>query len=120
MWSRSLWLIDHGGLPVFSPQLADVSRRRCTRRFQRYTCHVLLKKATALEEAEGHLRTRLIPEVIREILDLIPDEWLIEASDDLSPDQKRMAYQTYLTTDRETGSLTKEAEDATSWSMNMP
>ena len=112
MWSRSLWLIDHGACLYFHHNW-QTWQEAVHKTFPAIHHHVLLKKATALEEAEGHLRTRLIPEVIREILDIIPDEWLIEASDDLSPDQKRMAYQTYLTTRIERlDLLTKEAEDA--------
>lgn len=112
IWSRSLWLIDHGACLYFH-HTWDRWEEAVQKTFPAIKDHVLLNKATALEEAEARLRARISPEVIREILEWIPDEWLIEASDDLSPDQKRVAYETYLTTRiGRLDLLTKQAEDA--------
>jgi hypothetical protein len=44
---------------------------------------------------------------------VIPDDWLLEASDDFSPAEKRAIYTTYLKTRlANIDKLTKEAEDA--------
>ena len=58
--------------------------------------HVLLPVATALLEADRHLKPKLSTAVLQDIVKLIPDSWL---NDDLSfPDTAthRAAYLNYL------------------------
>jgi hypothetical protein len=52
-------------------------------------------------------------DTIEEIVNIIPEDWLIHESDDLSPQEMRTAYISYLQAKLAmVDSLVKEAEDA--------
>jgi hypothetical protein len=88
-WHRRAWLIDHGAALYFHHGSGDW-RERGADPFPQIKDHVLLPFAAALEEADVKSAARLTPEVLRDIVALVPDEWL-EA-----PTQ-RAAYVEYLT-----------------------
>jgi hypothetical protein len=58
--------------------------------------HVLLPYAHALQDVDGQMTARLTPDMLKNIVDLIPDAWLVE--DPLFSDraQHRTAYLEYL------------------------
>ncbi|MBX6342184.1 MAG: aminotransferase class I and II, partial [Thermomicrobiaceae bacterium] len=57
--------------------------------------HVLLPHAAALAEVDADLGARLTPALIRHVVDLVPDAWLLDpAFPDL--ERHRDAYVTYL------------------------
>jgi hypothetical protein len=88
MWHGDLWLIDHGATLYFHhnwPRAAAVVHRA-----YKSDDHVLAPYATALDEAGAWLSARLTAELITEVLDLVPDEWLLDA------DGTRDAYLAHL------------------------
>ena len=73
---------------------------------------MLLQKATQLTEAANEIMSLLRVEKIEEIVSRIPEDWLIDASDSLSPDEMRMAYIEFIIGRLEKiDLLVKEAED---------
>jgi hypothetical protein len=87
-WHKSLYLIDHGASLYFHhnwPSAAQITASP----FAAIRDHVLLRWATAIEDADSRLRPKLSQDVIAGVLDLVPDNWLAEAS-------ARPAYQSWL------------------------
>jgi hypothetical protein len=90
LWHRELWLIDHGAALYAHHGVGDfVKRNRDT--FPQVKEHVLLPWADALEEADAELSARLTPEVVRGIVERIPDAWL-----EGDAAARRSAYTSYL------------------------
>lgn len=96
MWNRELWLIDHGASLYFhhsgkDPQMAAADP------FPFIRTHVLLPYADRMREADKLMRQAITPRTLNKIVDLIPDEWLIEEGDTSSPSDKRKIYKQFLT-----------------------
>ncbi len=94
-WHRRLMLIDHGASLYFH-HIDARYRERSRNSFTAIKNHVLLPVASVLQEADHLLKQRLSPEVVRQIIGMIPDSWL--ESDSLFPNQgaHRAAYLDYL------------------------
>ena len=97
MWHKELWLIDHGASLYFhhSDQPWEEQSKRP---FAPIKDHVLLPQASELTAVDAEFRAKLTPRHIREIVALIPDEWLINEGDDLSATGQRGVYVQFLTT----------------------
>lgn len=95
-WQSDLWLIDHGACLYFHHNWPNWERY-LGRPFPNIKDHVLLPRATDLPAAARRLGTQLSASVIEDIVASIPDEWLEEESDTLSPATKRAAYRQFLT-----------------------
>jgi hypothetical protein len=75
--------------------------------------HVLLAKANHLPEASGDIRAAIDEAKIAEIISTIPEEWLMEEDMELTPGEKRSAYQEFLNAKLDKiDVLAKEALDA--------
>jgi hypothetical protein len=77
MWHRAPWLIDHGSSLYFhhSPGWAnDAARARDP--FAPIKSHVLLHLASRMQQEDEHLASLLTPDVIGDIVALVPDDWL--------------------------------------------
>ncbi len=112
IWNRELWLIDHGASLYFHHNWKNWESH-LSRSFPNIKDHVLLSRASELEKAAAEVKTRLNEGVIREIIDSIPEDWLMEEGSALSPEEKRAAYTTFLTTKlSRIELLAKEAADA--------
>ena len=74
MWHQKLWLIDHGAALYF--QHGWDGSDRSADPFPLVKNHVLLRFASALGEVDGPMAASLTPERIREIVALVPEEWL--------------------------------------------
>ena len=59
--------------------------------------HILLRFASVLPEADAALAARLTPAVIRDIVELVPDDWLAADRNFDSPRATRAAYVHHLT-----------------------
>jgi hypothetical protein len=95
-WHRKLWLIDHGAALYFHHDWANYLERSQSR-FPQIKDHVLLPAASLLEETDAKLCPRVMPELIQEILSLIPDEWLNPESRFAGgAHEHRAAYAEYL------------------------
>lgn len=87
MWHRAPWLIDHGSSLYFhhSPGWeAEPARARAA--FPAIREHVLLGAASQIAEQDAAMAAALTPDVIDEILALVPAEWPID----------RAAYRRYF------------------------
>lgn len=111
-WKRELWLIDHGASLYFHHNWKNWENY-LSRTFPKIKDHVLLKKANRLEEAVSEIKALLNVDIINDIVAAIPDDWLVEASDTMLPDEKRTAYVQFLTAKlANIEILAKEAADA--------
>ncbi len=95
VWQNGLWLIDHGSALYFHHDWRNYAERSTTP-FPPIRDHVLLPFASELEEAEARLKPRLTPEILRAIVDLIPEEWLEGESAFTTRAEHRQAYLTFL------------------------
>lgn len=95
MWKSELWLIDHGAAFYFHNSWAGW-KDRAAKPFPLVKDHVLLPQASELEAADALCKPLLTPELVQEIVGLIPEEWINE--DDEFPDKaaQRQAYAQYL------------------------
>lgn len=111
-WNRELWLIDHGASLYFHHNWKNW-RNYLTRTFPKIKDHVLLGRANHLDEAAKDISEALNEEKIQEIVSVIPEDWLTEASMDLSAEEKRLAYREFLCAKLNMiDLLVKEASDA--------
>jgi len=93
-WNKEIWLIDHGATLYFHHSWNDW--KDADKPFPFVKDHALLFKASMLEEADLQYRSMLTGEDIREIVSLIPDEWLDNNSPFHSNDEHRKAYIHFL------------------------
>jgi hypothetical protein len=75
MWHRRLTLIDHGAALYFHHSWDDRTDRSQDP-FTRAKDHVLLQFASAIGAVDLVMMERITPEVIRDIVALIPETWL--------------------------------------------
>src|SRR6195952_2289524 len=87
IWHKELWLIDHGAALYFHHSWHNW-QEQALRPFVQVKDHVLLAYASELETADVELKAILTPQVIRDIVSLIPDVW-IEQEWEESPDEVR-------------------------------
>jgi hypothetical protein len=93
-WHKELWLIDHGASLYFHHawQFWDSPEKP----FPNIKNHVLLPKASKLNEVNDDFKKRITPARIREILEAIPNEWLLYDAPFENEEQHREAYATYF------------------------
>ena len=94
MWHRKLWLIDHGAAFYF--QHGWDGSDRAADAFPLIRNHVLLRSASALEEADAGLSSILTPETLREIVEQLPEAWLAGPGAFGAPASLREAYASHL------------------------
>jgi hypothetical protein len=73
-WHKNLWLIDHGAA-LFYHHNADTFLSNSRNPFRQIKDHILLPFAGEIAKADIEASAKLTPEILREIVDLIPDEW---------------------------------------------
>jgi hypothetical protein len=95
MWHKQLWLIDHGAALYFHHTWNNYLERS-REPFLLIKDHVLLPFAASLKEADIQMSERLTPEIIGNIVDLIPDSWLVGSSTFSGNQQHQEAYLEYL------------------------
>ncbi|WP_416443177.1 HipA family kinase [Leeuwenhoekiella sp. A16] len=111
-WNHELWVIDNGASFYFHHDWKNWENH-LTRTFPLIKDHVLLQKATHLEEASKEIQNFISAEIIKEIILNIPEEWLISESDSMTPEEMRAAYIQFINTRlSKIDLLVKEAEDA--------
>ncbi len=94
-WQKELWLIDHGAALYFHHNWAN-AQAKATQPFLQIKDHVLLRSATALPEAAALFTGIITPEKIKEIVDLVPDEWLSTEPFFENTGLHRQAYRQFL------------------------
>lgn len=96
IWHNELWLIDHGASLYFHHSWRDPAEA-ARDPFPFIERHVLLPYASRLEEADKLMRQAITPRTLNKIVDMIPAEWLEEEGSDLTAEDRREGYRTYLT-----------------------
>lgn len=96
IWHKELWLIDHGAALYFHHSW-DNWEEQVLKPFVQIKDHVLLNKATQIEEIDSTYKALFTAENIKPILDVIPDEWLIDGVRELSAEDVRKVYVEFLT-----------------------
>lgn len=95
-WHGDLWLIDHGAALYFAHSW-DRAGDAATREYTQVADHVLLSAAGSLEAAHAELAPRLPPDVVRQAVAAVPDEWLLDDDERFAgPDDVRAAYAAVL------------------------
>ena len=111
-WQNELWLIDHGASLYFHHNWGTWETH-LDRTFPSIKDHVLLERANHIEEAATTIKAVINKALIKDIVSLIPEDWLIDDSTELSPTEMRAAYLTFLCSKLEKiDLLVKEAADA--------
>lgn len=95
MWHNELWLIDHGASLYFH-HAWDNWEEQLAKPFVQIKDHVLLRYASQVEEVDRAYRSLFTEENIRNVLDLIPDEWLVDESRELDAEAARAVYLSFL------------------------
>lgn len=112
MWHKQLWLIDHGAAFYFHHGWQNPLEQGM-RPFTQVKDHVLLPLASELEAVDAEFRARLSPEILRSIVSLIPDEWLLGDAPFETAEEHRQAYIHFLETRlANTQAFIKEAQHA--------
>ena len=94
IWHKELWLIDHGASLYFHHSWNNWEQQ-ARKPFKLIKDHVLLKEATKMEAADELFKKMITPELIDNIVDLIPDDWLKDSPFN-TLDEHRNAYRSYL------------------------
>lgn len=97
MWHRELWLIDHGASLYFHHSWQNWEEQ-ARRPFVQVKDHVLLPHASQLDQVDKEFRSVLTKDLIRSIVSLIPDEWLLENPSVSSAAEGRSVYEQFLWT----------------------
>src|SRR5690606_4007711 len=84
LWHKELWLIDHGAALYFHHSWGDWEQAAKTP-FALIKDHVLLPNASELESVNQEFSKILNETVIRNIVNLIPEDWLNWDGSDQSP-----------------------------------
>ncbi len=96
LWHNELWLIDHGAALYFHHSWHNW-QEQSTRPFANVKDHVLLPRATELDAVDTAFKAVLTSQVIREIVNLIPDIWVKEGFENATPHEVREVYFQFLT-----------------------
>ncbi len=95
-WNRELWLIDHGASFYFH-HTWDNWETTAKSPFMYVKDHVLLPKATELDQADAFGQSCIHVEFLKDLVAQIPDSWLQWEDLDLTPDEIRAVYLQFLT-----------------------
>jgi len=95
IWHKELWLIDHGASLYFHHNIQNWEEQ-AVKPFVLIKDHVLLPYATELDAADAEFRQILTAEKIREVVALIPDEWLNLDGSFPSAEANRAVYSGFL------------------------
>lgn len=90
-WRGELWLIDHGAALYFHHNWTGHETSKKSP-FAMIKDHILLPQASQLEKADEFCKKLVTAEKLREIIQLIPDEWLQDYDPAYSPEQVKDIY----------------------------
>lgn len=112
MWHGDLWLIDHGASLYFHHNRSHW-KEHALKPFVLIKDHVLLPRASKLDEANDIMKQELNEQTIFEIVNRLPHDWLINNEDHISAQDIKDIYTSYLTKRLSiSNQFTKEAKDA--------
>ncbi len=112
LWHKELWLIDNGASFYFHHSWQNYEQHAKSK-FPLIKDHVLLKVATKLEQVDTEFKSILTDELLQNIVELIPDEWLMWEGSEQTPQEIREVYFNFLKIRRDNSeNFVKEAQDA--------
>lgn len=112
IWNRELWLIDFGASLYFHHSW-DGWEEKAKTPFTLIKDHVLLNKAAELSKIDKEFKSKITPEILTSIVNLIPDEWLQWRDTQLSPEEIKKVYVEFLSIRLENSEIfVKAAENA--------
>jgi len=97
IWHKELWLIDHGACLYFHHSWNNWEQHAKSP-FALIKDHVLLPQASLLKEVDAEFKALLTPEILEEIVNTIPEEWLVWEDTDETPEALRNVYLQFLQT----------------------
>lgn len=97
VWQNELWLIDHGASLYFHHSWDDVSIQ-ALKPFVYVKDHVLLPLAADLKTVNERFSKILTPQMLKDIVALIPVEWLVADAPFNTAEEHRSAYAQFLIT----------------------
>ena len=110
-WHKELWLIDHGASLYFHHNWQNADN--ASKPFSLVKDHVLLPIATELQAADETNRSALSSRRLKDIVSLIPEEWLAGEPEFPSAESHRQAYFDFLESRvAQSDIFVKEANDA--------
>ena len=112
IWKKELWLIDHGASFYFHHSWTNWEATAKTP-FALIKDHVLLPKASKLEEVHSEFTSKLNDTILRQIVNKIPEDWLKWEEQNISPTEIKEVYFQFLSIRLENAELfLKQAQDA--------
>jgi hypothetical protein len=112
IWKKELWLIDHGAAFYFHHSW-DNWKTTATTPFALIKDHVLLPKASKLQEVHDDFTTKLNDNILRDLVNKIPEEWLLSEDKSLTIDEIKEVYFEFLSIRLANAELfLKQAQDA--------
>lgn len=112
LWHKELWLIDHGAAFYFHHSWTNWEANSKSN-FALIKDHVLLPQASLLEETNLEFKASITEENLRQITNLIPDEWLHWEETEETPEQIRNVYLQFLSSRlQHSENFIKEAQNA--------
>jgi hypothetical protein len=97
IWHKELWLIDHGASLYFHHSWSNWEKHAKSP-FALIKDHVLLPQASLLQETNIDFKKILTYEVLKNIVNLIPDNWLQWEETQEQPEAIREVYFQFLST----------------------
>lgn len=97
IWHKELWLIDHGACLYFHHSWNNWEQHAKSP-FALIKDHVLLPQASLLKEVDAEYKALLTPEILIDIVNTIPEEWLQWEETDETPEALRNVYLKFLQT----------------------
>lgn len=95
LWHRQLWMIDHGAALYLHHTWGDY-RSRLRSRMTSINQHILLPVASQIAEADARLAPLINDQMITQVVDAIPDQWLGNEPAFADLATQRAAYREYL------------------------
>jgi hypothetical protein len=97
IWHKELWLIDHGASLYFHHSW-NTWETHAKSPFALIKDHVLLPQATELVATDLAFRKLLTKEILQDIVNYIPEDWLHWEDTEQTPDEIREVYFQFLWT----------------------
>jgi hypothetical protein len=91
LWHRQLYCIDHGAAIFFHHNWPTLQEKAVSP-FAQTEHHILLPWATEIEQASQAARKHLTPQLLYQILSLVPESWLESIPGGLSASERRAGY----------------------------
>lgn len=95
IWHKELWLIDHGACLYFHHSWSTWEKHAQSP-FALIKDHVLLPQASLLKETDSTFRALLTEDILKEITNYIPLDWLQWEDNEQTPDEIRAVYFQFL------------------------